>query len=295
VISLIVAVIVLPRAEMMVSEGGPDGIKQSQLKQEVGSLYELLVNSSQIKGDIVTINPPPDLPYYIYGHKIIDLDNPANLAFLKDCFQSVTPNETVVRLTKIGVRYLLLNPHTDASIDASLNYTLSRIIQDPELAILLRSFGSWQLYSLGPYVVEKASIPLSNWAIDLRDTIATFYNMTYNGTSLFLELNPVNSSNRVMISSLGLPKLNLSDYDYIIVDIQGSTNARVLLRFWLSDNTGFDLAYWSDPYTIRSTVFDLEPYFGKTLRGDAYIGLKSANGTPSSIYIFQISLIKVIH
>jgi hypothetical protein len=295
VILLLVALIVLPRAEMMASEGGPNGMKASQLTDEYGSLYRLFINSSQLKGDIITINAPLDLPYYLYGHKIIDLNNPANLAFLKDCFESVTPNETVVKLTDLGVRYLLLDPNTDASIDASLNHTISEIVQNPELAIPFQEFGNWMLYNLGPFTVEKVSIPLSNWSIDLQDTQVSSYSMIYNGTTLFLELSPINSSNRVMITSNNLPKLNLSDYDYITVDIQGGTNARVLIRFWLSDNTGFDLAYWSDPYTVRSTVFDLRSYFGKTFRGESYIGLKSADEKSSAIYVFQISFIKVIH
>ncbi|MDI6846750.1 MAG: hypothetical protein QMD23_01240 [Candidatus Bathyarchaeia archaeon] len=166
------------------------------------------------------------------------------------------------------------------------------MIRNPEFAILSKSFGSWKLYTLGPYAVEKTLIPPLGWSIDTRYTNASFnLNSTEYGISLYLEATDINS--RVTIRHLDVPKLNLSDYDYVLVDLKGSDNAKVLIRFFLDDGSSFDVAYWRDLYTLISIPCDVSPYFNKTLRGDAYIGLKSSDGTPSSIHILQIAFIKV--
>ena len=292
VISLMLSIIIIPRVEMLMVQGGPQEIKENQLKRYYGNIYELFASPSEFEGDILTFKAPMGLPYYLPSVKIIDLTYPANLAFLKDCLLSGSPYETVVKLRQQGINYLLVNPSITQELDASLNFTISKMMRDPELAILSKSLGSWKLYTLGPYNVEKTFIPLSDWSVDLRYTNAS-YVLNSTESSLYLELDATNMSSRVTIRHLDVPKLNLSDYDYIVVNVQGSGNARVLMRFFLDDGSSFDVAYWIEPYTLFSVPFDLRSYFENTLRGDAYIGLKSSDEMFSSINILEISFVNV--
>jgi hypothetical protein len=165
------------------------------------------------------------------------------------------------------------------------------VTRNPELALLSKSFGSWKLYTLGPYNVEKTKLPLFGWSVDPQYTNA-LYIFDSNEYSLFLGLNPTDSNSRVTIFTRSVPNLNLSDYDYIIVRLEGNSNARILLRFFLTDGSGFDVVYWGDPFLV-TTPFDLRPFSGKMLRGDVYIGLKSSDGLPSSFNLFEISFVKI--
>jgi len=285
------SVIVVPRVEMMIVQGGPLSIQESQLRRNYGEFYEFFANPSEFDGGILTYKAPMGLPYYLPDVNIIDLTHPANLAFLKDCFQSNTPYEAVLMLREQNIGYVLIHPSITQNLDASLNFTLSKIIQNPEYASLSRTFGSWKLYNLGPNSVEKNSIHLSGWNIDPQYT-NTKNNPSY-GASLLLELESTDVDSRVTIVNQDLPKLNLSNYDYITAKVEGSTNSRILIRFWLNDGTSFDISYWKSPYEVSSTQFDLKPYYGKMLRGDAYIALKSSDGLNSSIKISEISFIKI--
>ena len=289
---LMLSVIAIPRVEMMIVQGGPQNIQQNQLKLYYRDIYELFANPSEFDGGILTYKAPMGLPYYLPDVKIIDLTHPANLAFLKDCFQSNTPYKAVVKLREQNISFILIHLSITRNLDASLNFTLSKIIQNPEYAALSRTFGSWKLYNLGPYSVEKISLPLSGWDIDPRYTNAD-HNLSNIGASLFLELKSINISHRVSIINRNLLELNLSNYDYVTAQVEGSLNARLMIRFWLTDGTLFDLSYWKDPYTISSTVFDLRPYFNKMLRGEIHIALMSSDGLNSSIKISEISFIKI--
>ena len=152
---IMLSVIVIPRLEMMNVQGGPQNIQQNQLRRNYGDIYELFANQREFDGGILTFKAPMGLPYYLPDVKIIDLAYPANLASLKACFQSNTPYEAVLILREQNISYLLIHPSINQKLDASLNFTISRIIQDPEYATLVRTFGSWELYILGTYRVEK--------------------------------------------------------------------------------------------------------------------------------------------
>ena len=293
VISVIVSVIMIPRGEVLIAQEGMQKIAENQLKSTYGASYELIADRGHgLEGGILTFKASTGLPYYLPETKVIDLKYPANLAFLKDCLLSGSPYETVVKLRQQGISYLLANPSITRELDASLNFTISKMMQNSELAILSQSLGSWKLYTLGLYNVEKTFIPLSDWSVDPRYTNAS-YVLNSTESSLYLELDATNMSSRVTIRHLDVPKLNLSDYDYVVVNVQGSGNARILMRFFLDDGSSFDVVYWKDPYTLINAPFDLAPYAERTLRGDTYIGLKSSDETPSSINILGISLVKV--
>jgi hypothetical protein len=148
VISLMLFVIFAPRLEILSTLGGLQNIKEKMLEINYGDMYEFLSYSNEIKGGVLTFMAPMGLPYYLPNIKIIDLAYPANLAFFKDCFQSNTTIEAILKLRQYGIRHILINNEYTMQLDAVLNFTQFRIISNPEFATLTRTFGSWQLYDL---------------------------------------------------------------------------------------------------------------------------------------------------
>jgi len=133
-------------------------------------------------------------------------------------------------------------------------------------------------------------IPLDGWSVDPRYTNED-YVLDSTESSLSLQLNATSVDSRVTIRHLSVPALNLSDYAYVDVECDGTDNALILLRFFLDDGSGFDVVYWKDAATLNSTIFDLGPYAGRTLRGDVYIALKSSDGLTSNIAISEIAFV----
>jgi PKD repeat protein len=131
-------------------------------------------------------------------------------------------------------------------------------------------------------------VPLSGWVVDSELTNAA-HALDSSASDLLLELDAVDTSSRVTIYSLNVPSASLSGYDYIDVSVTGSANARVLLRFFLDDGTGFDFAYWSDVATLDTSIFYLAPYAGRTM-SVVYVALMSSDGFTASIDLSKISL-----
>jgi len=149
IILLGILIIIIPRIEVLIAQGGIQEIAKNQLKRNYGAFYEIIVDGGQeFKGDILTFKAPDGLPYYLPGVKVIDLMFPANLAFLKDCLLSNSSYEIVTKLKQQGINYLLVNPTITSELDASLNFAISKITSNPELAGLLRNLDGWQLYVL---------------------------------------------------------------------------------------------------------------------------------------------------
>ncbi len=132
-----------------------------------------------------------------------------------------------------------------------------------------------------------ASIPLYGWENDAEYTNAP-YVLDSTPSSLYLELDAVDTGSMVVLSRLNLPKLNISNYQYVDVDVTGSSNAIIRIFFYLDDGTYFTIAMWEDPTVVNAANFDLASYAGRTLTA-AYIELMSADGTQSNITITKIA------
>ena len=145
---LMLFVIFTPRSEILSTLGGLQGIKENMLEMNYGDMYEFISSPDEINGGILTFKAPMGLPYYLPNIKIIDLAYPANLAFLKDCYQSTITYETVFKLRQYGIHHILVNIEYLRQLDTVLNFTHFRIISNPEFATLSKTYGSWQLYDL---------------------------------------------------------------------------------------------------------------------------------------------------
>jgi len=196
-----------------------------------------------------------------------------------------------MKLRQTGIRHLLLNPRTSYAIDDSLNHTLSNITDSQNLAMVSRFFGDWILYNLGPFELSKTLLPLTNWALDSRYSIGPG-NYEVNDTGVFLQLNLGANGDRIAISNYMIPHVDIADYDYLFVNVTGSNNARVLIRFYLENGTPVDLAYWASPSQIAALSF--RTLGSGHLRGDAYISLMSGDGQPTYILITEVAILEYI-
>jgi subtilisin family serine protease len=137
-------------------------------------------------------------------------------------------------------------------------------------------------------VFTGATVPLSGWQEDPFYTNAS-YVLNSKPSSLYLELDATGTSSKVAIFNLNVPKLSLTSYAYVDATVTGTTNAKILLRFFMDNGNSFDVVYWGSPATLNRTIFDLSPYAGRTLTGLVYIGLMSSDGNTANINITQIA------
>jgi hypothetical protein len=141
--------------------------------------------------------------------------------------------------------------------------------------------------AFGPEEVAP-TVPLSGWQEDPLYTNAS-YVLSSSPSSLYLELDAVDTSSKVAIFNLNTPKLKLSSYTYLNATVSGTDNAKILLRFFLDDGSSFDVVYWGSPATLNTTRFDLSAYAARKLTGLVYVGLMSSDGKTADITITQIA------
>jgi ABC-type antimicrobial peptide transport system permease subunit len=141
-------------------------------------------------------------------------------------------------------------------------------------------------------VVEPPTISFSDWVVEPTATTAEYILEATNST-LSLELEqvayPGMMPSIVTLYTVNCSRLSLSDYEYINVTATGTDNVLVLLGFSLDDGSNFNVTDMADIDTLNTQSFDLTPYSERTLRGDAYLVVTSADGLPASIEISEIA------
>ncbi len=292
VVIVVSSVIIVPRAVVLGTQGGPLNSQRYQLSHYYGPIYELLTDGpSSLEGDILTYSAPPGLQYYLHEINIIDLRYSANLAHLRECFESATTYEMVIALREEGIVHLLFNPDTVQGLDDALNNSLSSIMQNETLSQIRGVYGSWLLYDLGPFQESREILELGNWVLDTRYASGNInYSISDSGISLTLEDGL--PGDRIAIANYHIPKVVVSEYSYLSFTLQGTNNSRLLIRFYLENNTPVDVTYWQPPSEVG--ILGLGPYDAESLRGDAYISVISGDGTPAEVNITEISLVELL-
>ena len=136
--------------------------------------------------------------------------------------------------------------------------------------------------------MEKDSIPLSGWNVDSRTTFGN-YSLASSESELSLGLDQGIVDDRITILNTQLPNLNLSDYNYISINMNGTNNALVLFRIFFEDGTFVDIAFWESLIYFKPLINVTQ---SGTMRGDAYIALVSSDGNPCSSTFYEISFIR---
>jgi ABC-type antimicrobial peptide transport system permease subunit len=141
-------------------------------------------------------------------------------------------------------------------------------------------------------VAPSPVVPLSDWAVESNFTTVEYVLNSSSG-SLSLELEesdfPGFMPSLVTLYTMNSSTLSLSNYDYINVTATGTNNTRVLLGFSMDDGNSFNVTELADIDTLNTMLFDLAPYAGRTLRGDAFLAIMSSDGLPASIEISEIA------
>ena len=141
-------------------------------------------------------------------------------------------------------------------------------------------------------VTPPPVVPLSDWAVESNFTTVE-YVLNSSSSSLSIELEesafPGVMPSIVTLYTMNSSRLSLSDYDYINVTATGTNNTKVLLGFSMDDGSSFNVTELADIDTLNTELFDLAPYAGRTLRGDAFLAIMSSDGLPASIEISEIA------
>jgi len=136
--------------------------------------------------------------------------------------------------------------------------------------------------------ITQPIVPLSGWAINTNLT-NTDYVLNSAPSDLQIEIEPTSFTSVVIVYTLNCPQLNLSNYAQVNVAATGTNNTRVLFGMSLDDESNFIVANWTDIFTLDNSTFDLTSYAGRSLRGDAYLAIRSFDGTQASVNITEIA------
>ncbi|MFW9770395.1 MAG: hypothetical protein ACFFEM_16370, partial [Candidatus Thorarchaeota archaeon] len=290
-ILMLVSIIILPRAIVLVTQGGPQNSYDYQMSAYYGPLFELFRDDSiNVNGDILTFAAPPGIQYYLPDINIIDLRYAANLAYLNESFNSSSPSEVVSNLRIKGIEHLLFNLDTMIDLDAILGNSLTAIMHSDTLSTISREFGKWIFYDLGPFIITQEIIPLSGWAIDTRYSSGevSFEN---NGTAVNFELVNGAMGDRIAAANYEFPHLNLSNYASISFNAVGTNNSLVQFRLYFENGASIDISYWDKLSEIKK--FNLAPHSNNLLRGDAFFSVISSDNQSASVSLIEVSLTKV--
>jgi ABC-type antimicrobial peptide transport system permease subunit len=146
-------------------------------------------------------------------------------------------------------------------------------------------------------VVEPPTLSLADWTVEESYT-TVLYDLDSSSSNFSLELEqspfPGVVPSMVTLIKMNISMLSLSDFDYLNVTATGTSNIQVLLQFSLDDGSNFNVTNLEEsslPVDIDTlnAAFDLTPYADRTLRGDAFLVVMSADGMPASIEISEIA------
>jgi len=290
-LSVILSVIVVPRATIYL-QAGNYAVSDYPLEATYGPLGELISERNlTLDGGILTYMAPDGLPYYLPNNEVIDLRWAANLAALRECLTMPSARESVIELRNRQINYMLIDPSKIQGFDSYLGFRISAIAQDLELSIVIGAYGNWELLKLGPHVLEKLVFPLEAWTVDHRYTDMD-YSFTVNSTQLQLRLNASDIETRATIFTTPSMGVAVSEYHVLYVHAL-STNARVLIRIIMNDDTYTDSVYWGNLGTQPFHQYRLNGFSSSALMSSIYIGLKSSNLQPCELLLWEISLVRV--
>jgi ABC-type antimicrobial peptide transport system permease subunit len=141
-------------------------------------------------------------------------------------------------------------------------------------------------------VVDPPTVPLSDWIVEPNST-TTEYVLNSTPPNLSLELEqvayPGMMPSIVTLYTINCSTLSLSDFEYVNVTATGTDNVLVLLGFSMDDGSNFNVTNFESIDILSNLSFDLAPYAERTLRGDVYLVVMSADGMPASIEISEIA------
>ncbi len=136
--------------------------------------------------------------------------------------------------------------------------------------------------------ITPPTVPLSGWTINANLT-NTNHVVNSSSSNLQIQIEPTDFTSIVTVYTLNCPQLNLTTYNHVNITATGSNNAVILLGFSSDDESNIVVANWTDISTLDNSTFDLRPYAGRSLRGDAYLAIRSFDGTQASINITEIA------
>jgi hypothetical protein len=177
---------------------------------------------------------------------------------------------------------ILPEPSAKAKVFLPILLGISILVVTGYCTLRVYAHASEKALSMSP------SVPLSIWLLDSVRTNAP-YDFSITQSSLSLKIDALDTTGQVAIYSTGVSKLSLSDYSIVDVSVTGTSNAKIILIFWMDDGNTFDVILWGSPYELNSVSFDLSPYVGRTLTGLVYMGLMSSDGGPAQISLTGIS------